>query len=217
MGMARKPRILQTEYPYHLVCRTNNRTFRFMKKRFTRIFFATLVETIKKYDLLVHHVVLMSNHYHIVATATNRNLHRAMQYLNSRVAVKFNRAAGRTGHLWGDRYKSCIIDTDEHYLVCVRYVYRNPLRAGMVENLYDFEDSSFGFWAFDKKVEMALSNDHLVVLWGQDKDRIHQYYRILVSDSDVRIPDDEVKKSLRGLFFGSADFKKRMCKQHLPH
>ena len=215
--MARKPRILQTEYPYHLVCRTNNQTFRFMKKKFTKIFFSVLAETIKKYELFVHHVVLMSNHYHIVATATDKNLHRAMQYLNSRVAVKFNKAEGRSGHLWGDRYKSCIIDTDEHYLVCVRYVYRNPKRAGMVENLEDFEDSSFKFWAFGKKVEYGLSNDHIVVLWGEGSERMRRYFRILASDNSVRIPDEEVKRSLRGQFFGSADFKERMYEQHFPH
>lgn len=215
--MARKPRILQTEYPYHLVCRTNNQTFRFQKKRFTRIFFLTLAETMKKYDLLVHHVVLMSNHYHLIATATDRNLHRAMQYLNSRVAVRFNRAAGRSGHLWGERYRSCIIDTDEHYVICVRYVYRNPLRAGMVESPEDFGDSSFGFWAFGKKVDLALSNDHLIVLWGEKSDRMRKYFQFLVSDSTVRIPDSEVKRGLRGLFFGSADFKQRMYEQHLPH
>lgn len=214
--MARKSRILQTEYPYHLVCRTNNQTFRFMKKRFTRIFFKTLAETIKKYELLVHHVVLMSNHYHIIATATDKNLHRAMQYLNSRVAVRFNKAAGRSGHLWGDRYKSCIIETDEHYLVCVRYVYKNPLRAGMVEDPENFDDSSFSFWAFGKKVEYALSNDHLVILWGDSTERMRKYFKVLVSESEVRIPDSEVKKGLRGLFFGSANFKERMYQQHFP-
>jgi hypothetical protein len=78
-------------------------------------------------------------------------------------------------------------------------------------------DSSFGFWAFGKKVEMALSNDHLVILWGEDRDRMKRYFQFLVSDREVRIPDNEVKKSLRGLFFGSADFKKHMCEQHLLH
>lgn len=215
--MARKPRILQTEYPYHLVCRTNNQTFRFMKKKFTRIFFNVLSETIEKYGLLVHHVVLMSNHYHIVATATDNNLHRAMQYLNSRVAVRFNNVAGKSGHLWGDRYKSCIIDTDEHYMACVRYVYRNPSRAGIVERPEDFVNSSFNFWAFGHKVELALSEDHLVILWGKDSNRVRQYFRVLVSESGVRISDKEVKKSLKGLFFGSADFVQRMRETHFPH
>jgi len=29
----------------------------------------------------IHHVVLMSNHYHIIATANEENLHRAMSRL----------------------------------------------------------------------------------------------------------------------------------------
>lgn len=44
--------------------------------------------------------------------------------------------------LWGDRYGSCIIDTDEYYLASVRYIYRNPKRAGMVQELEEFTDSS---------------------------------------------------------------------------
>jgi len=188
-----------------------------MKKKFTRVFFKILAEAAEKYGLQVHHVVLMSNHYHIVATATDVNLHRAMQFLNSRVAVQFNKMNDRSGHLWGDRYKSCIIDTDDHYLICVRYVYRNPVRAGIVENPEDFDSSSLGFWAFGKKVEFAFANDHLVVLWGGNPDRMRTYLQILVSDSEVRMSDKEVKKNLRGLFFGSANFKEKMYSTHLPH
>jgi len=139
-----------------------------------------------------------------------------MQYLNSRVAIRFNKAAGRSGHLWGDRYKSCIIETDEHYLVCVRYVYRNPLRAGIVEDLKEYAESSFNFWAFGRKVDLVLSDDHLVVLWGKNPKRMRHYYQILISDSEVRIPDKEMKKCLRGLFFGSADFIQRMHESYFP-
>ena len=80
----------------------------------------------------------------------------------------------------------------------------------------EFQDSSFGFWAFGKKVDLALSNDHLVVLWGKHNQRMRRSFQTLVSDRVVRIPDNEVKRSLRGLFFGSADFKKRMDEQYLP-
>ena len=214
--MGRPLRIIQNIYPYHLVCRTNNRSFEFNRREVIRIFFKALKETHQKFNLNIHHVVLMTNHYHIIATATDLNLHRAMQYLNSRVAVRFNKVTGRSGHLWGDRYKSCIVETDEHYLICVRYVYRNPQRAKIVENIEDFEESSFRYWAFGHKVDLALSNDHLVVLWGKDKDRLRKYFRILVSIEEVRIPDSDVKKGLRGLFFGSADFKERMYENHFP-
>ena len=208
--MGRPLRILQTALPYHLVCRTNNRTFRFHQRQVIRIIFQALRETQEKYHLLIHHLVLMSNHYHIIATATEENLHRAMQYLNSRVAVRYNQHVRRSGHLWGDRYGSCIIDTDEHYLACVRYIYRNPKRAGMVTDLQEFEDSSFQFWAFGKKMQVTLVEDHLALSWGKSKKQIQEYFQILVLNEGGDIRDEQVKKGLRRRFFGSADFIQRM-------
>ena len=152
----------------------------------------------------------MSNHYHIIATATEENLHRAMQYLNSRIAIRYNKHVGKSGHLWGDRYGSCIIDTDEYYLACVRYVYQNPKRAGMVEDLEEFTDSSFQFYAFGKKVEMALVDDHLVLRLNGNKRRIGEYFRMLVLSEGILISDREVKKGLKRMFFGSADFIQQM-------
>jgi len=133
-----------------------------------------------------------------------------MQYLNSRIAVRYNKHVRRSGHLWGDRYGSCIIDTDEYYLACVRYIYRNPLRANMVQDLQEFPDSSFNFYAFGKKIDIALVEDHLVLLWGKRKHQIQQYFRILVLDETTHISEEEVRKGLRCMFFGSADFIQRM-------
>jgi len=212
--MGRPLRVIQTELPYHLVCRTNNRTFRFDKRQITRIVFQALKETHEKYNVLIHHVVLMSNHYHIIATATEENLHRAMQYFNSRVAVRYNKHVGRSGHLWGDRYGSCIIDTDEYYLACVRYIYRNPKRAGMVEDLEEFSDSSFQFWAFGKEMDVFLVEDHLVLRWGKSKKRVRENFQILVLSEGIWISDREVKKGLRRMFFGSADFMQHMYNTH---
>ena len=212
--MGRPLRVIQNIYPYHLVCRTNNRSFRFNQRQVIRIFFQALKETHEKYNFLIHHVVLMSNHYHIIATATEENLHRAMQYLNSRIAVLYNKHVGRSGHLWGDRYGSCIIETDEYYLACVRYIYRNPKRAGMVDDLEEFTDSSFQFWAFGKKMDVFLVEDHLVLRWGKKKKRISEYFRTLVLFDEIWISDMEVKKGLRRMFFGSADFIQRMHNTH---
>ena len=208
--MGRPLRVIQTLLPYHLVCRTNNRTFRFNQREVTRIVFQAIKETHEKYNILIHHFVLMSNHYHIIATATEENLHRAMQYLNSRIAVRYNKHVRRSGHLWGDRYGSCIIDTDEYYLACVRYIYRNPKRAGMVDSIEEFSDSSFQYYAFGKKIDVVLMDDHLVMRWGKGKRRAREYFQILVLSEGIWISDWEVKKGLRRMFFGSADFMQRM-------
>jgi putative transposase len=137
-----------------------------------------------------------------------------MQYLNSRIAVRFNRTVGRTGHLWGDRYGSCIIDTDEYYKACVRYIYRNPKRAGMVTDLKEFSDSSFQYWAFGRKIDVVLVDDHLVMRWGKNKRRVREYFQILVLDEGFGISDEQVKKGLKKMFFGSSDFIQRMHETH---
>jgi len=209
--------VIQNVYPYHLTCRTNNRSFRFNQRQVTRIFFKALKEAIEKYHLLVHHVVLMSNHYHLIATTTEENLHRAMQYLNSRVAFRYNRTVGRTGHLWGDRYGSCVIDTDEHYAACVRYAYRNPLRAGMVEDLEEFEDSSFQYYAFGRKIDVFLTDDHLVMRYGRKGTALHRNFRMLVLDeTEPVMSDEQMRRSLRKPFFGSSGFIEQMYQLHFP-
>jgi putative transposase len=212
--MGRPLRVIQNIYPYHLVCRTNNRTFRFNQRQATRIVFKALTQSAEKYKVLVHHIILLSNHYHIIATATEKNLHRFMQYFNSRVAVRYNKLVRRSGHLWGDRYGSCIIDTDEYYLACVRYIYRNPKRAGMVKDLEEFGDSSFQFWAFGKKMDVFLADDHLVMRWGKSKKRVREYFKILVLDEGANFTDEQVKKGLRRMFFGSKDFMQHMYETH---
>jgi putative transposase len=46
-----------------------------------------------------------------------------------------------SGHLWQGRYFSCVLD-DPHMWACVRYVERNPMRAGVVERAEDWPWSS---------------------------------------------------------------------------
>ena len=137
-----------------------------------------------------------------------------MQYLNSRIAVRYNKHVGRSGHLWGDRYGSCIIDTDEYYLACVRYIYRNPKRAGIVEDLEEFSYSSFQFYAFGREIDVILVDDHLVLRWTKKKNQVSEFFRILVLNEEIWISDMEVKKGLRRMFFGSAEFKQRMYNIH---
>jgi len=137
-----------------------------------------------------------------------------MQYLNSRIAVRYNKLVGRSGHLWGGRYGSCIIDTDEYYLASVRYIYQNPLRAGIVTDLEEFDDSSFQFYAFGNKVNMVLVDDHLVLRLNGNKRKIGEYFRVLVLNDAIWISDHEVKKGLRKMFFGSADFIQHMHDTH---
>lgn len=44
-----------------------------------------------------------------------------------------NRAYKRSGILWDGRFKSSLIDTQIFFLICMRYIELNPVRAGIIE------------------------------------------------------------------------------------
>ena len=82
----------------------------------------------------------------------------------------------------------------------------------MIDDLEEFPDSSFQFWAFGRKIDVFLVEDHLVMRWG--KKRVREYFRILVLSEGTWINENDVKKGLRRMFFGSADFMQRMHDTH---
>lgn len=55
---------------------------------------------------------------------------------------RYHRNQGTSGHVWQGRYKSFIVQNDEHLLTVARYVEGNPVRAGMVESAKEWKWSS---------------------------------------------------------------------------
>jgi hypothetical protein len=47
------------------------------------------------------------------------------------------------GHLFQGRYKAILVQKDAYLLELTRYVVLNPIRAGMVDELKDWEWSSY--------------------------------------------------------------------------
>ncbi|TWT75093.1 hypothetical protein CA85_03810 [Allorhodopirellula solitaria] len=50
------------------------------------------------------------------------------------------------GHLYQSRFKSFLVQSDEHFYVVCRYVERNPLRACLVDKAEDWRHGSLHRW-----------------------------------------------------------------------
>ena len=86
----------------------------------------------------------MTNHLHLVAVpSTPLALSQALRDTHSAYAAHVNRQQGASGHLWQGRFYSCVLD-DAHLWAAVRYVERNPVRAGLAEEavLYRWSSAS---------------------------------------------------------------------------
>jgi putative transposase len=75
------------------------------------------------------------------APETEVALARTLRDTHSAYASYSNRRDGTSGHLWQGRFFSTVLD-EPHLWAAVRYVERNPVRAGLVPQAVDYAWSS---------------------------------------------------------------------------
>ena len=86
---------------------------------------------------------LMTNHYHLVLWLREPTLSRGMHRLNGVFARRFNARHGHVGHLFEARFTAARIESETHLLGALRYVVRNPVRAGICSDPAAWPWSSF--------------------------------------------------------------------------
>jgi len=117
-----------------------------------KAFIKVLQETVDGWNLKISAYCLMSNHYHILAQTPEGNLARCMRHINGIYTQRYNRRHKKEGQLFRGRYKAVLVDADNHLLEVLRYIHRNPISAGMVENFNDYPWSSHqGYVSLAKK------------------------------------------------------------------
>jgi putative transposase len=141
--MARLPRLTVPGYPHHIIQRGNNRQAIFDGSADYEALLAMLDENAREFGVAIHAYVLMSNHFHLLATPeTTEGIPRMMQAVGRRYVRRFNQKHARTGTLWEGRYKSTIIQAERYLLACMVYIDLNPVRAGLVAEPATFPWSS---------------------------------------------------------------------------
>jgi putative transposase len=86
---------------------------------------------------------LLPTHYHLVLRISEANMSAGMRSLNGLYAQTHNDRHGRSGHLFGGRYRTGFIQSEEHLAKACRYVDLNPVRAGLCAHPRDWPWSSY--------------------------------------------------------------------------
>ena len=145
--MARLSRLTLAGYPHHVIQRGNNRQAIFSTPADYETLLSLLHENAQRFGVAVHAYVLMTNHFHLLATPESEDgLPLMMQAVGRRYVRYFNDAQGRSGTLWEGRYRSTLIQTDRYLLACMAYIDLNPVRAGLVRDPKDYAWSSHGHY-----------------------------------------------------------------------
>ncbi|MFM1919583.1 MAG: hypothetical protein RLZZ303_1217 [Candidatus Hydrogenedentota bacterium] len=140
--MSRTARTVVAGHPHHITQRGNRRALVFVDDDDRHAYLRLLREAALLHGLEVWAWCLMSNHVHLVAAPRRENsLARALRDAHGAYAMRFNTRHALSGHLWQGRFFSCPLD-EAHLWAAVRYVERNPVRAGIALKAQDYRWSS---------------------------------------------------------------------------
>jgi putative transposase len=119
------------------------------------------------YKVRVAAYCLIPNHYHLLIQTPGGDLSRCMRHLNGIYTQRFNRAHQCDGQMFRGRYKSILVDGDSHLLELVRYIHRNPLKAGLAKELSDYPWSSHKGYLSNAKKWNWLYKSFILSLFDQ--------------------------------------------------
>jgi putative transposase len=109
-----------------------------------QLFLLIVGKTLKKLHWICRAYCLMPNHYHFLFETPEADLALGMHLINGQYAKTFNRRHGAQGHLLQSRYRSVLVQTEEHFLTEHRYIALNPVKARLVRRPEDWPWSSYG-------------------------------------------------------------------------
>src|SRR5687767_2538281 len=143
MDMARRPRNQVPGFLRHIVSRGNGRMQIFLDDGDRRQFVHLLGETVETYEIDCWDYCVMGNHYHASLWPTKPNISDAMQYLHGEYGRWWNWRHKHVGHVFQGRFKDQIVQHEEYLLTLTRYIARNPVRAGLVDDPAKWRWSSY--------------------------------------------------------------------------
>jgi REP-associated tyrosine transposase len=177
-------RPLRIEYPgawYHVMNRGRWGEEAFFSDLDHEAFVKVLRETSELWNMRVSAYCLMPNNYDLLVQTPDGNLSRCMRHVNGVYTQRFNRCHKKEGQLFRGRYKAVLVEGDSHLLEVLRYIHRNPLKAGIVKTLDNYPWSSHQGYLSGAKKWSWLEKDILLTQLSRVKSKQKSTYLDFVS------------------------------------
>ncbi len=142
--MPRIPRMyLNTEY-FHVIIQGINKSYIFDSPIDIKYYIKNMYDIKEKYNIEIIAYCIMNNHAHIlIKSVAIMNLSNYMHDLNTRYGCYYNKKYKRVGYVFRDRYKAEGIYTENHLYSCIKYIYDNPVKAGICNNPEEYLYSNY--------------------------------------------------------------------------
>lgn len=176
--MARMARIVIPNIPHHVTQRGNRSQEVFFSDKDKLAYLNLLHKYAQNAGLTFWAYCLMDNHVHLIAVPKKEDsLAKGIGNTHKYYTRMINFRENWRGYLWQGRFSS--FPLDEKYLyAAIRYVERNPVRAGIVKKAEDYKFSSAKAHVYKTK-DLLLSDNFVIkeiedwkaFLAGEDKEQ----------------------------------------------
>ncbi|SKA99546.1 REP element-mobilizing transposase RayT, partial [Caloramator quimbayensis] len=117
-----------------------------------------------QFEFKVYSYCLMDNHAHFIIDSNGADISKIMHFINYKYAMYYNKRHERIGHLFHDRFKSLIVDSDRYLFALTAYVHFNATDIkGYETNPQDYRFSSLGIFLAEKRDEFNLIDDSFIL------------------------------------------------------
>ena len=167
--MSRCPRnFLKTSY-FHIITQGINKSYIFDKAEDIKFYIKNMYQLVKEHHIRIIAYCIMNNHAHILIEAQSVNeLSKYMQRLNTRYGKYYNKKYQRIGYVFRDRYKSEGIYSEQHLYSCIKYIYDNPVKAGICQRAKEYPYSNY------KEINKDLDDNYVFIDIDDNKETDHQ-------------------------------------------
>ena len=184
--MPRTARKISCSGFYHVMIRGVNKEIIFKDDR-DRMNFLHLLKYYKtKLKCVIYAYCLMDNHVHILIEDNNCKLGELMRNVTSVYAGEFNKKYKRVGHLFQERFKSQNVENDHYLLRLVRYIHRNPEKAGICKT-EDYIWSSYKEYLNGEKI---IKRNFILEKYNKSNSKAIEEFKRQMKQKDNDLLDD---------------------------
>lgn len=181
--MPRKSREISPTGAYHFINRGVNKKHIFHKAGDYERYMQLVKEYAREFKIEIYHYCLMVNHTHFLLKTEDLSLlSKFGHFVHRRYAYYYCKAYQWPEQVFRRRFVSIPIEDDAHFLECGRYIERNPLEAGLVDDLRNYSFTSYSYYAYNELNPLITSSPVYESLSNQPHER-RAAYRLYVTQN----------------------------------
>ena len=182
--MPRQARIDAPGALHHIICRGLERKCIFRDDVDRDALLVRMAAVFQKTSTRCFAWAFIPNHFHLLLQSGTSPIATIMERVLTGYAGDFNRRHSRHGHVFQNRYKSILCQDDPYFLELVRYIYLNPIRAGIAKSMEELKGYRYCGHAQVLGVGMTpwQVTDEVLRRFDDKQQAAQQKYKVFVSE-----------------------------------